>query len=337
MMRSMKSRFYGRAANSQVPLMTGAWLAVSALLLCSQSAFGFQLDLRGQALFKQSDKSWGEHEFVSGKIDYIEDEFRDEEGYAPQSILQGKGPFQRRIYDHAKNDSAIGIAATVNRKLSAAGYSIVYSCEKAECGDVEGWQLYLSDRVAGDKNHQFYFLARKDHADTRVELVSVYVNEFTGRPRTIIDTLSSTAMELGNIYIDGRTFGIDQKQRNAVFFEFNRSDLTMDAQAALSEFSQDLDQEEALLIIGHTDAVGSPQYNQKLSEKRADSVKDYLVGQSVSARQIFVRGDGATVPVASNSDEKGRAQNRRTVVYRIAELEKQGRPSTAQRAMNDIK
>ncbi len=66
-----------------------------------------------------------------------------------------------------------------------------------------------------------------------------------------------------------------------------------------------------LQIEGHTDSVGGDEYNQGLSEQRADSVRDFLVQQGVPAASISARGFGKTQPVASNETPEGRQQNRR--------------------------
>jgi outer membrane protein OmpA-like peptidoglycan-associated protein len=66
-----------------------------------------------------------------------------------------------------------------------------------------------------------------------------------------------------------------------------------------------------LSVEGHTDSVGSEEYNQKLSEQRANSVRDYLVSQSVPSNSITARGFGKSQPVASNDTAVGRQQNRR--------------------------
>jgi len=66
-----------------------------------------------------------------------------------------------------------------------------------------------------------------------------------------------------------------------------------------------------LQVEGHTDSVGTDDYNQQLSEKRAGAVRDYLVQQSISADAIEARGFGKTEPVASNDTPEGRQQNRR--------------------------
>lgn len=66
-----------------------------------------------------------------------------------------------------------------------------------------------------------------------------------------------------------------------------------------------------LAVEGHTDSVGSDEYNQRLSEQRANSVRDYLVSQKIPAESITARGFGETTPVASNDTAAGRQQNRR--------------------------
>jgi len=64
-------------------------------------------------------------------------------------------------------------------------------------------------------------------------------------------------------------------------------------------------------IEGHTDSVGSDEYNQTLSENRANAVKDYFVQQGISADSIEARGFGKTQPIATNDTAEGRQQNRR--------------------------
>ena len=68
-------------------------------------------------------------------------------------------------------------------------------------------------------------------------------------------------------------------------------------------------------IIGHTDSDGSEEYNQALSVRRAESVKDYLVSEDVNASIIDVSGEGESNPVASNATKEGRAQNRRVDIH----------------------
>jgi len=66
-----------------------------------------------------------------------------------------------------------------------------------------------------------------------------------------------------------------------------------------------------LQVEGYTDNIGTDEYNQKLSEQRADAVREFLVAQSVADANISAQGYGKSNPIADNSSNSGRAQNRR--------------------------
>ncbi len=68
---------------------------------------------------------------------------------------------------------------------------------------------------------------------------------------------------------------------------------------------------EMVIATGHTDSVGTDAYNQKLSERRATTVKEYMVSQGITAAKVTTLGKGETQPVASNKTADGRAKNRR--------------------------
>ena len=70
-----------------------------------------------------------------------------------------------------------------------------------------------------------------------------------------------------------------------------------------------------LTVVGHTDNVGSNDYNQKLSERRAHSVAQYLESKRVNPVRMALSGKGESAPIASNSTESGRQQNRRVEIY----------------------
>ncbi|HVH12280.1 MAG TPA: OmpA family protein [Longimicrobium sp.] len=72
--------------------------------------------------------------------------------------------------------------------------------------------------------------------------------------------------------------------------------------------------ETEVLIVGHTDSQGSDDYNMRLSYRRAEAARSYLASQGVTSARIRVEGRGETEPVADNSTESGRAQNRRVEI-----------------------
>jgi len=75
-------------------------------------------------------------------------------------------------------------------------------------------------------------------------------------------------------------------------------------------------------LTGHTDSIGTDAYNQKLSDRRADAVRSYLVGQGVDGGKITAKGMGESSPVAPNATKEGRAQNRRVDVEIDAVMKK---------------
>jgi outer membrane protein OmpA-like peptidoglycan-associated protein len=98
-----------------------------------------------------------------------------------------------------------------------------------------------------------------------------------------------------------------------VLFETGKYELKPEARERLAKVSGILLAYSNLRIAieGHTDSVGTDDYNQRLSEQRAESVRDYLVGQGVVAESVTARGLGKTQPIASNDSSDGRQRNRR--------------------------
>lgn len=99
----------------------------------------------------------------------------------------------------------------------------------------------------------------------------------------------------------------------SVHFDFDKSIIRPDAVPVLNEAAETLKAEGGIAVIveGHTDSVGTDAYNQKLSHRRADAVRQYLVKHGIPATRITTEGLGESRPVASNDTEDGRAQNRR--------------------------
>ncbi len=71
---------------------------------------------------------------------------------------------------------------------------------------------------------------------------------------------------------------------------------------------------EVVIAVGHTDSVGAAGYNQKLSVKRAEAVKAYLVSKGIEKNRVYTEGKGLTQPVADNKTKEGRSKNRRVEV-----------------------
>ncbi len=102
-----------------------------------------------------------------------------------------------------------------------------------------------------------------------------------------------------------------------VHFEYDRAELKPNTQRILREEVVALMNQEPDLTVrveGHTDSHGSDAYNQGLSKRRANSVKDFLVGDGIAASRITAIGYGESRPAASNDTAEGRARNRRVEI-----------------------
>ncbi len=101
-------------------------------------------------------------------------------------------------------------------------------------------------------------------------------------------------------------------------FAFDSAELTAEDKAELDRVAARLTELEFVggTATGHTDNVGDEAYNQKLSERRAQAVVDYLAAKGVASGRVTAIGMGETKPLADNSTEEGRAQNRRVTIRR---------------------
>ena len=120
-----------------------------------------------------------------------------------------------------------------------------------------------------------------------------------------VDTLSSTVANLDNYRVVTET---------SVHFGFNKDNLTKNAKEALDQLATDVPNTKGYIITveGGTDSVGNADYNYNLSERRADSVIQYLASQhNIPAHKIYLIGLGKDKPVESNKTSDGRAKNRR--------------------------
>ena len=102
---------------------------------------------------------------------------------------------------------------------------------------------------------------------------------------------------------------------NDIFFAFNSFELTHESKLILDQLIEFLTDNVHICIEiqGHTDNIGNDAENLKLSENRAKSVYNYLITKAVSPNRLTYKGFGKALPIADNSNEEGRAKNRRTV------------------------
>ena len=118
---------------------------------------------------------------------------------------------------------------------------------------------------------------------------------------------------LGDAEVRREGEGIVINFKEKVLFAYDRSDLGSNAQGSLTKLVNVLNKypDTDIQVIGHTDANGSDDYNQKLSERRANAVINFLSANKINTSRLAAKGMGETDPVAGNDTEEGKAQNRR--------------------------
>ena len=104
---------------------------------------------------------------------------------------------------------------------------------------------------------------------------------------------------------------------SGILFATNSSTLNEASREALDKFAESLknNPDTDIKIYGHTDSTGNDAINNPLSERRAESVYNYLLSKGISGTRMEAKGFGSTQPIADNSTATGRAQNRRVEVY----------------------
>jgi OOP family OmpA-OmpF porin len=100
------------------------------------------------------------------------------------------------------------------------------------------------------------------------------------------------------------------------FFDFDKADLKAEAKAKLDDLAGKVKgiNLEVIIAVGHADSIGTDAYNQKLSVRRAEAVKNYLVTKGIEKNRVYTEGKGEKQPVADNKTAEGRAKNRRVEI-----------------------
>jgi outer membrane protein OmpA-like peptidoglycan-associated protein len=172
--------------------------------------------------------------------------------------------------------------------------------------DPDGDQLsYTWDFGDGTQPARTTF-ARATHSYARVGNYTARVTVDDGRGASCSATAPITVIQ---------RFVLTERGRK-VLFDFNKATLKPEARSQLAAVLQALKEQPGLnvLIVGHTDSVGSDAYNMGLSQRRAESVATYLVQNGVPRQSIKTEWHGESQPVASNANAQGRAQNRRVEI-----------------------
>ena len=152
-------------------------------------------------------------------------------------------------------------------------------------------------------------LERSMSADLRKNLDQLREESQT-RQESLRESLSQMEGKFASVRQDARGTIVSLAD---ILFDFNKATLRRDVEFNLVKIATILNQfgEMNVLVEGHTDAIGTDEYNLALSQKRAQAVSDFLASQGVAAKRLSWEGYGKTRPVADNDTDEGRQKNRR--------------------------
>lgn len=133
----------------------------------------------------------------------------------------------------------------------------------------------------------------------------------SGAPITLLPESQQPGQSIGTMTTRGLQLSLD-----AVFFDVDQATLRSSGLRKLDEFINPIRQDSSHLVYveGHTDNTGEVTYNQRLSERRAQAVKEALIAKGITPNRLVAKGYGETHPIAGNTTKKGRQQNRRVEI-----------------------
>ena len=162
----------------------------------------------------------------------------------------------------------------------------------------------------------YYVISYKPPRAPGKHVVTVSMNP----PGATTSAIAATA-EYNTILTEvGPTGTGGQFAMSDILFDYNKSVLLPQSMPSIEAVAAYMRERPRVKIEvrGHTDAQGTPEYNQKLSEERAEAVRQAIIARGIDPSRVRARGFGLTMPIAPNDTEEGRARNRRTQFVELA-------------------
>lgn len=252
-------------------------------------------------------------------------------------LLEGEGKVTSITY-HAeeKSVSALQIFRNFQSAFEDAGFREIYSCDSdQECGDGFVVQMYwygdtsrradhgfLNAPNRRGSNERFFYWSGRTGATDDSAIVSLLVAQDVAQAFqavVVLDINEPEEMALGKVGIDLE--GLDREIRNSgravlngILFDNDKATLKQESADTVAVVADFLKENPAMnfYVVGHTDNTGNYEYNRRLSESRARTVIDTLVGQhGIAATRLTAVGVGPVSPATANGTDAGRSANRR--------------------------
>lgn len=203
-------------------------------------------------------------------------------------------------------DTAVQVAEQPQADQELGAYRVYMADRKVEIARAQAETSLAEDqRTALSANRETSRLDARTREADAAHVATANSEQQAAELQRQIDVLQAKPTDRGLIVTLGD-----------VLFDTGKASLKAGATSNLNKLVAFLNEysDRTVLIEGYTDSVGSEDYNQGLSERRADSVKSYLAGQGIGSIRLSASGKGESDPVASNDSAAGRQQNRRVEV-----------------------
>lgn len=244
--------------------------------------------------------------------------------------LRLEGAVTEIRYDIPQGRSSLEVVRTYEQALKDKGFKSEFDCVDKACfaGGLQdpyllGQQLDPTNGVSTSYfDHVRYFLASRNGTEGAIH-VAILVGEDKGTVTAFVKVVEARAMETGNMDLKTASVIETELQANGavnlygVLFDTDDDAVRPDSRPALDEIGKLLtaNPQMRIEIVGHTDDVGTDEYNLDLSSRRAANVVAVLVtGYSIAAERLSSSGAGESSPVAPGVTAEDRAQNRRVEI-----------------------
>jgi OOP family OmpA-OmpF porin len=287
----------------------------------------------GSVIVEYKEKEFEEYKMILGKS--LNPSSSEGKRVEQQQSIEGK--ITRITYYAPKGRATLEVFRNYENELKARNAETLFT---GSGPDDLGYMFGLLPQYDGLDGQLFgYSNTNNRYGAYKVDntYVVIYAAEFDygathhpiekGQTAVQVDVIEAKPMEEKMVTVDATEM---DKQIAAngkvalygIYFDFNKAEVKVDSDAALTEIGKLLQSRPALavLVVGHTDAVGSFESNRLLSQRRADAIVSSLVSkQGIDRKRLFPVGVSFASPVATNSTEEGRAKNRRVELVEMPE------------------
>lgn len=239
-----------------------------------------------------------------------------------QSVTK-EGMLSHFVYELPEGKaSALAVFRNYEQALVDNGANILFTCVNQACRGKDDYHLvdvYNTPQqtlLAGHEVDQFASLTaslRHKGDEYFVLLIAGQFKDYTKYELVILEVAELKTGLVSVDLIDQNLFNQGKVALYGIYFDSGKADIKPESEPQLSHIQQFLTQNPkvSLFVVGHTDNDGDKAFNMALSQQRAKAVVEALIARKIAASRLSPEGVGPLAPVATNSNEKGKAQNRR--------------------------